>query len=154
MSKAADILAALGDDSIPSIYRRIRAQRTRAYKLDLPPRASHAEIQFTLLGIELKVGRRRFACPDLSTARYLQVFTRLGCGEFAIPYDISQVSAVADELETSWRRTLLMLARGKATERQPRQISAVIKLIREEITAIGAGDSMPVFDRKTRNRQS
>jgi len=154
MSKAAEILASLGDDSIPSIYRRIRAQRTRSHMLDLPARVSNAEIQFTLLGIELKVGRRRFACPDLSTARYLRVFSRLGCGEFAIPYDISQVSAVADELETSWHRTLLMLAGGQATRPQPRQISAVIKLIREEITAIGPGDAMPVFDRKTRNSQS
>src|SRR6185295_4571008 len=106
MDVAAEIRAELGDEWLPAIYSsKVRSQRTRSYKLDVPKRENAPQIQYTLLGIELKVARKRFACPDLATARYLRVFARLGCGEFAVPYDISTISGVADELETSWQRS-------------------------------------------------
>src|SRR6187401_2334068 len=108
MDIAAEIRVEMADEWIGTIYRdKIRVGKTRAIRLDLPERENTAEIQYTLLGIELKVGRRRFACPDLATARYMRIFARLGCREFAIPYDITQISPAADELETSWQRTLL-----------------------------------------------
>src|SRR5688500_20172485 len=75
----------------------------------MPARQNEAQILHTLLGIELKVGRRRFECPDLATARYMRVFARLGCRDFAIPYDITTISTLADELETAWQRTMLIL---------------------------------------------
>ena len=53
-----------------------------------------------MLGIELKVANRRLLCPDLATARYLSVFARLGCDVIAVPYDITQISRIADELES------------------------------------------------------
>src|SRR6476620_7306382 len=92
---------------LPEIYTRsVRTQRTRSHKIEVPVRENNAEIIFTLLGIELKVGRRRFACPDLATARYMRVFARVGVGEFAIPYDITRISAVADDMEIAWHATL------------------------------------------------
>ncbi len=149
MSRIDDIKAALAEDWIPAIYEgRVRSDRTRSYDLKVPRRENTAEIQYTLLGIELKVGRRRFACPDLATARYLRVFARLGCSSFAVPYDITRISPVADELETAWQRTLLALeSNGMADMRQ-----RVVKAIRDEIAAIGPGDAMPLFDRETKQR--
>ncbi len=153
MNIAAEIRASLSDDWLPAIYEsKVRSQRTRSFKLEIPKRENRPEIQYTLLGIEMKVGRRRISCPDLATARYLRVFARLGCREFAIPYDISQISGVADELETSWQRTLLLLEKLAPGDTAARARTDLIKAIRDEIAKIGPGEPMPLFDRETRQR--
>src|SRR5918992_4985364 len=110
MQKAASDLASaiqdtIGDFWLPRIYRDwILKMRTRAYEFPALPKNPTPQIHHTLLGIELKVGRRRMLCPDLATARYLSVFARIGCRAVAIPYDITKISHVADELESSWYR--------------------------------------------------
>jgi len=150
------IKEALGPDWLPSIYRdKIRTQRTRSIKLDIAERINSAEIHYTLLGIELKVGKRRIACPDLATARYLRVFARIGSAEVAVPYDITRISVAADELETSWQRS--MLAVDEEAGRRPAKGIAIIRTklaaaIRDELNQIGPGDAMPAFDRETRQR--
>jgi len=156
MDIAAEICTALADEWLPEIYRvKIRRQRTRSVFIDIPKRENQSEIQYTLLGIELKIGRRRIACPDLATARYMRVFARLGCGEFAIPYDITKISAAADQLETSWQTSLRVLTE-KTLGKSARSISGkrkqLLKAMRFEITSTGAGDAMPVFDRVTKQR--
>jgi hypothetical protein len=146
----------LGADWIPAIYsERIRPQRTRAYHLDIPARENDALIMHTLLGVELKVGKRRFACPDLSTARYLRVFARLGSTDFAVPYDITKIAPAADELEMSWHRGLLILEselKQKSERSRSQYRSSLIRDIRNEIIDLGAGELMPAFDRPTRQR--
>src|SRR6185312_15791945 len=90
--------------------------RTRAYAFEqIKPRA-RIEIQHTLLGVELKIGSRRLLCPDLATARYLSVFARAGCAHVAVPYDITKISQLADELESSWHRMLLLANHHAAAE--------------------------------------
>ncbi len=156
METAADIRENLGDEWIPAIYReKVRVQRTRAYHLDIAKTELRADIQHTLLGIELKIGNKRFSCPDLSTARYLQVFARIGCQEVAIPYDITKISLLADELEISWHKTILMFekaANDKIPSAKGRMRSALIKEIRTEIEEIGAGSLMPEFKQTTKQR--
>jgi hypothetical protein len=157
MKQAADqIRTKLASAWIADIYgQKVRALRTRAFHLEIAEKENRTEIMHTLLGVELKVGHRRFACPDLATARYLQVFARLGCRDFAIPYDITKISSVADELETSWHQTLLHLeqeTRGQSPPIKGRFRAAVVRKLREEIAEIGPGEAMPVFDRPTRQR--
>ena len=153
MDIAAELQASLADEWLANIYKnKVRSQRTRAYHLDIPVRENRADIQYTLLGIELKVGRKRFACPDLATARYLRVFARIGCRDFALPYDISQISGIADELETSWQRTLILVEKQSKGDASIGR--TVIKTMRAEITAIGPGDAMPLFDRETKQRDA
>jgi hypothetical protein len=136
----------LGNEWLPDLYRsRIRSGRTRRFRFTIPNRENRPEILHTLLGIELKVGRRRFSCPDLATARYLRVFARIGCDDIAIPYDISRLSAVADDLETAWQKTNLLMNGLSAAQRRK-----IINLIREEIREIGPGDEIPEFNTKTR----
>src|SRR5262245_21545372 len=107
---AAQIQSLLGESWLPEIYReRILKLRTRAYHFGKLPRIARIAIQHTLLGVELKIGRQRFLCPDLATARYLSVFARAGCEDVAIPYDITQISCLADEVESSWQRMLLLV---------------------------------------------
>src|SRR5688572_23163747 len=157
MDIAAEIRDDLADEWIGAIYRHIREGRTRAVRLDLPERENQAEIQYTLLGIELKVGNRRFAAPDLATARYMRVFARVGCPEFAVPYDITQISTEADRLETSWQRSLLLLddqLKGRPSRSRALMRSKFVNAIRDELNEIGAGEAMPAFDRETRQRRS
>ncbi len=157
MDRVSAIRAQTGGEWIPEIYaRRVRSQRTRALKIDVPAKANQAAIQYTLLGIELKVGKQRFACPDLATARYMRVFARLGISEFAIPYDITKISVVADELETAWQKLILIVeADGSelSASARTRLTNDIIRSIRVSVAEIGAGAAMPVFDRVTRQRR-
>ena len=136
---AEQIKQELGDKWLPHIYvQRILRLRTRRYKFDKPGRAARIAIQHTLLGIELKIGRQRLLCPDLATARYLSVFARAGCGEVEIPYDITKISHLADELESSWYRMLLLA--DQFTEKQSAQFATRLKrvlfaTIRNEVSA-------------------
>ena len=157
MDIATDIREKLGAEWLPEIYRaKVRTQRTRAHQLEVPKKENRALIQHTLLGVELKVGTHRFSCPDLSTARYLQIFARLGCQAVAVPYDITKISTLADELESSWQKSLLLLE-GAATDKtapvKGRMRSGLIKEIRQEIDEIGAGSLMPEFKQSTKQRK-
>jgi hypothetical protein len=157
MDRSAAVRDHLGGEWIPSIYEsKVRSQRTRSYKLDVPVRENTAEIQYTLLGIELKIGKRRFACPDLATARYLRIFARLGSTDFAVPYDITKISVIADELETAWHKTLLMIdaeTGDLSAAGRKRYRNAILRSIRDEIGGIGSGPAMPEFSRETRQRK-
>jgi hypothetical protein len=142
----------VGEKWIPKLYsEKIRVLRTRAYALGIPAKENEAEILHTLLGIELKVGKRRLSCPDLSTARYLRVFARLGIGDVAVPYDISKIAAFADEFESAWQFTLLLLEENNALKGKTR--SALIKLMRQEITESGAGSAIPEFKQTTKQEK-
>jgi hypothetical protein len=155
---AADVREALGERWLPSIYReRILSLRTRSHHLNLPQKAASVEIQHTLLGVELKTGRMRMLCPDLATARYLAVFARAGCTDVAVPYEITRISSLADELESSWQRMILLVERVTG-ERSAAFGARVRKLlsdeIREEINLSGAGTAIPQFNQNTKQRRS
>ena len=148
----------LGESWLPRIYReRILKLRTRSYHFDSAKSAIRVEIQHTLLGVELKVGRRRLLCPDLATARYLSVFARLGCQDVAVPYDITKISHLADELESSWYRMFLLVeqeARAESVRFQARLRGLLIAKIRDEIEEAGPGTPVPEFRQTTRQRST
>jgi hypothetical protein len=146
---ARDIQEKLGETWLPRMYReRILRLRTRAYHFETANPKARIDIQHTLLGVELKIGRRRLLCPDLATARYLSVFARVGSTDVAVPYDITKISHIADELESSWYRMLLLVEQdaGKETPRFRSRVRGVlIAKIRAEITAAGSGTRIPEF---------
>jgi hypothetical protein len=145
---------------LPRIYEeKVRAIRTRAFQLGVSPRENNAEILHTLLGVELKVGKRRVSCPDLAAARFLQVFARIGCSQVAIPYDITKISLLADELESAWQRVILLLKQKIDQENVPPEKSrsfraALVKELRKEIDEIGAGEAVPQFNQNTKQRRA
>jgi len=152
MKVASALKELVGEKWIPAIYRdKIRVLRTRAYTLGVAPRENEAEVLHTLLGIELKVGRRRLSCPDLSTARYLRIFARIGVNEIAVPYDISKIAALADELESAWHYTLLLLEENMPAQKRGRSVG--IKLMRRELEEAGAGVLVPEFKQTTKQEK-
>jgi hypothetical protein len=131
--------------------------RTRSYELGATGKTASVEIQHTLLGVELKLGRRRLLCPDLATARYLAVFARAGCAAVAVPYDITRISHLADELDSSWHRMLLMADQENAAHTpamRARLRRWLIAEVRDEISAAGAGSATPLFKQSTKQRSA
>jgi len=153
----AEIKRMMGDQLLAVIYRdRIRTIRTRSYKLNASSRKAEIEVMHTLLGVELRVGKRRLLCPDLATARYLAVFARLGVAETAVPYDITQISRLADDLESSWYRMLTLvehLTAGRSERLRNRVTAGLIADQREEVMALGAGPAIPEFNQNTKQRK-
>ncbi|MGH9929857.1 MAG: hypothetical protein ACREA9_11620 [Pyrinomonadaceae bacterium] len=153
---AAQVKAELNDAWLPNIYRqRILSKRTRSYRFAGLTNKSRVEIQHTLLGVELKTGRRRLLCPDLATARYLSIFARAGCEHVAVPYDITRISQLADELESSWHRMFLLVnhhAAGESDAFRTRISRLLVAKIRAEISELGAGAPAPEFNQATKQR--
>jgi hypothetical protein len=153
---AQKIQQQLGESWLPRIYRdRVRKLRTRSYHFDKPSPSARVVIQHTLLGVELKVGRRRLLCPDLATARYLSVFARVGSSDVAVPYDITKISQLADELESSWYRMLLLVeqeARSESARFKGRLRGLLLAKIRADILEAGAGERVPEFRQNTKQR--
>ena len=139
---AQQIRERLAETWLPRLYReRILKLRTRSYHFATASVPKSVVIQHTLLGVELKVGRKRLLCPDLATARYLSVFARLGCQDVALPYDITKISQLADELESSWYRMLLLVdqeAKAKSASFRSRLRGSLVAQVRAEIAAAGA----------------
>ena len=68
------------------IYRReVLTQKTRTVRL--LGIKSDAKIIQTLLGYEVQARHKRINCPDMVTARYLKLFSALGCHSIRMPYD-------------------------------------------------------------------
>ncbi|HZH89850.1 MAG TPA: hypothetical protein VEX70_04430 [Pyrinomonadaceae bacterium] len=160
-SLAAQIKETLGEAWLPRYYvERILPLRTRSHKLQAAAaaivRPEQVSVQHTLLGIELKIGRRRINCPDLATARYLATFARAGCSEVAVPYDISRISLLADELESSWQRMLLLvehLAGARNRAYRTRLRTSLVTEARRGIAEAGAGTLIPQFNQNTKQRR-
>lgn len=153
---AAEIKSALGEMWMPGIYReRIMPMRTRSHHLHVQSKKTVVEIQHTLLGVELKIGRHRMMCPDLATARYLAAFARARCMDVAVPYDISRISTLADELESSWHRMLLLVehvGEKRSAAFRSRLRNLLIAEMRKEIEEAGAGTAVPQFNQNTKQR--
>lgn len=158
IEKIKTIRDEVSESWLSSIYeKKIRTLRTRAFRLDVGERENKTVIQHTLLGVELKVGKQRITCPDLATARYLQVFARIGLREVAIPYDITKISVLADELESSWQRLLLLTEQAtieNSAQMRSRLRSTLVKELRKEIKEIGAGALVPQFNQNTKQRKT
>lgn len=153
---AHNIQEQLGSAWLPTIYReRILTLRTRSYHFEEPKPSARISVQHTLLGVELKLGKKRLLCPDLATARYLSVFARLGVKDVAIPYDITKISVLADELESSWYRMRLLVdekAAETGAKLKSRLSGLLFAKIRAEIAEAGAGARIPEFKQSTKMR--
>jgi len=102
------ILQALQESSggcrgVAEIYRgEVLPVKTRT--IQLLGRKSPARIINTLLGFEVQASYKRVTCPDMVTARYLRVFTELGCRSIKLPYDPTITDSIIPELELALNR--------------------------------------------------
>jgi hypothetical protein len=85
------------------IYRgEVLPVKTRT--IQLLGRKVPARIINTLLGFEVQASYKRVSCPDLVSARYLKLFTELGCRSIKLPYDPTVTDRLIPELELAMNR--------------------------------------------------
>jgi hypothetical protein len=100
-----EILRSLNERSyfpggLVGIYRQqVLTQKTRMIRL--LGRKCSAKIIHTLLGFEVQAAYKRIQCPDLVTARYLKLFSELGCHSIRLPYDPTVTAQLIPELEAA-----------------------------------------------------
>jgi hypothetical protein len=84
-------------DLVDTYRGKVLSQKTRTIRL--LGRKSSAKIINTLLGYEVQASYKRIQCPDLVTARYLKLFSGLGCHSIQLPYDPTLTAQLIPELE-------------------------------------------------------
>jgi hypothetical protein len=96
---------------------------------------SSAKIIHTLLGYELQASYKRIHCPDLVTARYLKIFSELGCHSIHLPYDPTITAQLLSELENALeninRKVQELFPKNTALQRYV--IQKIYAIIRQEI---------------------
>ena len=119
-----------GVTSLVDVYRqRVLTQNTRT--LRLLGRKSPAKIINTLLGYEVQASYKRIQCPDMVTARYLKLFSELGCHSIKLPYDPTLTAQLIPELEAMVGATV-----DRIRELFPRDIPVQHRVIRKVFAII------------------
>ena len=132
-----EILAALeravGPRGLVEIYRtEVLPIKTR--RLQLLGRKCYAAILHTLLGYEVKAEVKRIQCPDLVTARYVKLFSELGCRSVHLPYDPTVTARLIPEMEQSLERI-----RASVREMFPQDRELQLYVTRYQFALIRAG---------------
>ena len=92
------------------------------------------QVLYTFLGFELKMGRKRVHCPDVTSARYLQIFAEVGMHSARIPYDPSHTALLLPGLEHALNRIKALLLEMDLDRRQHmRAVRRVYGRIRREL---------------------
>ncbi len=121
------------------------AQITRTYAGSILPhrtrivsllgRKCQPEIMYTFLGFELKLGRKRLTCPDISTARYLKIFAEIGMPWIKIPYDPTRTAGLLPDLEKSFYRIKeLLLEKGYDRRRHQAALARTYRKLRAALS--------------------
>ncbi len=92
-------------ENLAAVYRReVLPIRTRT--IHLLGKKGPARIITTLLGYEVQASYKRIHCPDMVTARYLKLFSELGCHTIKLPYDPTVTAGLIPRLESSFDRII------------------------------------------------
>jgi hypothetical protein len=120
-----DILTnTIGYSAFVDLYQqRVLAKNTRTIRL--LGRKSPARIIHTLLGFEVQAAYKRIQCPDMVTARYLKLFSEIGCHSIKLPYD----PTLTAELIPVFESMLQSIVRC-ASDLFPRDVATQRKVIR------------------------
>ena len=85
-----------------SIYQKeVLTQKTRTVRL--LGIKSPAKIIQTLLGYEVQARYKRIQCPDMVTARYIRLFSELGCRSIRLPYDPTVTARLIPVMEQAFQ---------------------------------------------------
>jgi hypothetical protein len=95
-----------GAEAFAEIYRcEVLPVQTRTIRL--LGRKGPARIIHTLLGYEVQASYKRIQCPDMVTARYLKLFSQLGCHSIRLPYDPTITARLVPRFESVLERITL-----------------------------------------------
>jgi hypothetical protein len=121
------------EDGLISCYsKQILPAKTR--RILLLGRKCEPKLMYTFLGFEVKLGNKRLTCPDMTTARYLRVFGRIGAESVEMPYDPTLTARVLPLLEKHMESIdeLLASSETRRVQRQ-RRAQRVYRRIRQRL---------------------
>jgi len=126
-------------ERIRQIYAELRRRPTR--RVELLGRKCDAQVLYTFLGFEVKMGRKRLTCPDVVSARYLCLFAELGMPDIRIPYDPTHTRLVLAGLEPALDRIKELLLEEKVSQKtHQRAVRRVYKRLREALLQEDGGE--------------
>jgi hypothetical protein len=136
-----------GSEDLVGIYReRVLPIKTRT--IQLLGRKGIARIMKTLLGYEVQASYKRIQCPDLVTARYLKLFSELGCRSIRLPYDPTVTAALIPRFEATMQElnsgVRVLFPRNKTI--QLYVIRQIYRIIRARLQARPAPESRPLVE--------
>jgi hypothetical protein len=116
------------------VYReKVLSQKTRTIRL--LGKKNPAKILHTLLGYEVQAAYKRIQCPDLVTARYIRLFSEMGCHSIQLPYDPTLTAELIPEFEAAvngfTRKIRSLFPRDSA--RQHYVIQKIFSIIRQKL---------------------
>ena len=97
-SLTQDILGHMGEYNLITFYKS-KIAKASCYGIDLPERAEPIEIENSLFGWRLKIGRKVIDCPSEVHARYLRVFAEMGWDKATIPKDSDYLATIINQWE-------------------------------------------------------
>ncbi len=110
----------------------VLSERTRV--VSLPGRKCEPRILNTFLGFELQVAQKRITCPDMSTARYLRIFTEVGMPSVRAPYDPTLTTCVLPQLEQALRKIKdLLLEENLDRKQHQSKLRNIYRKIRDQL---------------------
>ncbi len=103
-----NILARMGENNLATFFKA-RITTIPCSTLNLPKRAEPIEIENSLLGWRLKIGKKGLDCPSEAEARYLRVFTEMGWDQAPVPKDGGYLSSILNQWENLFENTKAVL---------------------------------------------
>ncbi len=119
-------------DCIEALYKE-HVLDGRVRFVSLPGRKCSPRIMDTFLGFEIRAGSKKVVCPDITSVRYLVIFTELGLDRVCIPYDPTRTARILPDLEHSFRRVKDLLSGNSGSERAQRRIGRTFAKLRERL---------------------
>lgn len=86
-------------EMIEAYRNRVLPHKTRTIRL--LGRKGSARIINTLLGFEVQASYKRIQCPDMVTARYIRLFSEIGCHSIKLPYDPTVTAKLIAKFEAA-----------------------------------------------------
>jgi len=97
-SLTRDVSGRLGEENLVAFYKS-SITAVPCTSLDLPERAEPIEMENSLFGWRLKIGRKFIDCSSEIQARYLRVFAEMGWDRAVVPKDSNYLATIIDQWE-------------------------------------------------------
>jgi type I restriction-modification system DNA methylase subunit len=98
-----NILDRIEQDNLSTFYKE-RIATVPSYSLDLPKPEVPIEIENSLFGWRLRIGKKSIDCSGEPQARYIRVFVEMGWDRTLVPKDDTYLSSIIDQWETLFEK--------------------------------------------------
>jgi type I restriction-modification system DNA methylase subunit len=102
-SLTQDVLGRMGEDNLVTFYKN-HIVTTSCSSIDIPNRIEPIEMENSLFGWRLKIGRKVIDCSSEVLGRYLRVFAEMGWDKAVVPKDSDYLATIVDQWENLFEK--------------------------------------------------